>query len=75
MATVAKEKQLLILPKFSFQGRLAWFTWMFVHLMLILSVKNKLYFCKLMFSYFNNDSTLRVLLKPHKKIIENNKGL
>jgi NADH dehydrogenase len=43
MATVAKEKQLLILPKFSFQGRLAWFTWMFVHL-IILSVKNKLYF-------------------------------
>jgi hypothetical protein len=66
MATVAKEKQLLILPKFSFQGRLAWFTWMFVHLVNF-ERKEQTLFCKLMFSYFNNDSTLRVLLKPATK--------
>lgn len=68
MATVGKRKAVVDLPKFSFQGRLAWFTWMFVHLMLILSVKNKLsIFVNWMFSYFNNDSTLRVLLKPATK--------
>jgi hypothetical protein len=39
----AKEKQLLILPKFSFQGRLA-FTWMFVHLMLIFERKEQTLF-------------------------------
>jgi NADH dehydrogenase len=71
MATVGKRKAVVDLPKFSFQGRLAWFTWMFVHLMLILSVKNKLsIFITWMFSYFNNDSTLRVLLKPADKKIE-----
>jgi NADH dehydrogenase len=69
MATVGKRKAVVDLPKFSFQGRLAWFTWMFVHLMLILSVKNKLsIFVNWMFSYFNNDSTLRVMLKPSSKI-------
>lgn len=68
MATIGKRKAVVDLPKFSFQGRLAWFTWMFVHLMLILSVKNKLsIFINWMFSYFNNDSTLRVLLKSVDK--------
>ena len=69
MATVGKRKAVVDLPKFSFQGRLAWFTWMFIHLMLILSVKNKLsIFINWMFSYFNNDSTLRVILKSATKV-------
>lgn len=68
MATIGKRKAVVDLPKFSFHGRLAWLTWMFVHLMLILSVKNKLsIFVNWMFSYFSNDSTLRVLLKPAVK--------
>ncbi len=68
MATVGKRKAVVDLPKFSFQGRLAWLTWMFVHLMLILSVKNKIViFITWMYSYLNNDSTLRILLKPASK--------
>lgn len=65
MATIGKRKAVVDLPKFSFQGRLAWFTWMFIHLMLILSVKNKLLiFMNWSISYFNNDSTLRIIMKP-----------
>ena len=72
MATVGKRKAVVDLPKFSFQGRFAWFTWMLVHLMLILSVKNKIStFITWMYSYFNNDSTLRVLIKPVEKKVEN----
>ncbi|MFT7351274.1 MAG: NADH dehydrogenase [Flavobacterium sp.] len=68
MATIGKRKAVVDLPNFSFDGRLAWFTWMFVHLMLILSVKSKLtIFINWMFSYFSNDSALRVLLKPSEK--------
>ncbi len=64
MATVGKRKAVVDLPSFSFQGVLAWLTWMFVHLMLILSVKNKLIiFLNWMMSYFANDSTLRLMLK------------
>ena len=68
MATIGKRKAVVDLPKFSFQGRLAWFTWMFIHLMLILSVKNKLsIFITWAFSYFSNDSTLRVMIKSIDK--------
>ena len=72
MATVGKRKAVVDLPSFSFQGRLAWFTWMFVHLMLILSVKNKLMiFINWASSYFSNDSTLRVMIKPVKQKVKN----
>lgn len=68
MATVGKRKAVVDLPKISFQGPLAWLTWMFLHLMLILSVRNKLFiFINWAFSYFTNDTTLRLILLPTKK--------
>jgi NADH dehydrogenase len=71
MATVGKRKAVVDLPKFSFQGRLAWLTWMFLHLMLILSVKNKLIiFINWAISYFTNDTTLRLILLPTQKEVE-----
>jgi len=71
MATVGKRKAVVDLPKFSFQGRLAWFTWMFLHLMLILSVRNKLFiFINWAISYVTNDTTLRLILLPTKKQVE-----
>lgn len=72
MATVGKRKAVVDLPKFHFHGRFAWFTWMFVHLMLILNLKNKLMiFINWMFSYFSNDSTLRILIRPTNKKVDN----
>ena len=71
MATVGKHKAVVDLPFLSFQGRLAWFTWMFLHLMLILSVKNKLViFINWAISYFTNDTTLRLILLPTRKQLE-----
>jgi NADH dehydrogenase len=68
MATVGKRKAVVDLPGFSFQGLFAWFTWMFVHLMLILNMKNKLFiFLDWMMSYFANDSTLRLMLKAEPR--------
>lgn len=68
MATVGKRKAVVDLPNFSFQGRLAWFVWMFLHLMLIVSVKNRLIiFINWAISYFTNDTTLRLILLPKKK--------
>lgn len=72
MATVGKRKAVVDLPKFHFHGVFAWLTWMFVHLMLILNLKNKLLiFIQWAFSYFSNDSTLRILLKPGNKKVDN----
>lgn len=68
MATIGKRKAVVDLPKFSFHGRLAWFFWMFLHLMLILSVRNKLIiFINWMISYFTNDSSLRLIISPKEK--------
>ncbi len=68
MATVGKRKAVVDLPFMSFQGRLAWFVWMFLHLMLILNVKNKLIvFINWAVSYFTNDTTLRLILLPTGK--------
>lgn len=71
MATVGKRKAVVDLPRFSFQGRMAWFTWMFLHLMLILSVRNKLFiFINWAISYFTNDTTLRLILHPSRRQVE-----
>lgn len=71
MATVGKRKAVVDLPAFSFQGLFAWVVWMFLHLMLILSVKNKLIiFINWAISYFTNDTTLRLILLPTKKQVE-----
>ena len=67
MATVGKHRAVVDLPKFNFQGLLAWYLWMFLHLMLILSVKNKIaIFLNWMWSYFNKDSSLRLIIIPKK---------
>ena len=69
MATVGKHKAVVDLPFVKFQGRMAWFTWMFLHLMLILNVRNKLIiFINWAWSYITNDSALRLILKARKKL-------
>ena len=71
MATVGKRKAVVDLPWISFQGFFAWLTWMFLHLMLILSVKNKLIiFINWAISYVTNDTTLRLILLPTKKQLD-----
>ena len=68
MATIGKQKAVVDLPFISFQGSLAWLVWMFLHLMLILSVRNKLFiFINWMISYFTNDTTLRLILLSTRK--------
>lgn len=68
MATIGKHKAVVDLPKFKFQGIFAWYFWMFLHLMLILSVRNKLaVFFNWMWSYFNRDSSLRLIIISNKK--------
>jgi len=68
MATIGKHRAVVDLPKFKFQGFLAWYLWMFLHLMLILSVRNKLaIFFNWMWSYINKDSSLRLIIAPSRK--------
>jgi NADH:ubiquinone reductase (H+-translocating) len=67
MATVGRNKAVVDLPFIRFKGFFAWLTWMFLHLMLILSVRNKLIiFINWAWSYLFKDSSLRIILKPRK---------
>ncbi|MCD0480029.1 NAD(P)/FAD-dependent oxidoreductase [Chryseobacterium sp. LC2016-29] len=68
LATIGKHRAVVDLPFIKFQGFLAWYFWMFLHLMLILSVRNKLaIFFNWMWSYFNKDSSLRLIISPSQK--------
>ncbi len=63
MATIGKHRAVVDIKSFHIGGYLAWYIWMFLHLMLILSVKNKLIiFINWAWAYFNNDSSLRLIL-------------
>lgn len=63
MATIGKNKAVVDLPFVKFKGFFAWLTWMFVHLMLILSVKNKLIiFINWAWAYITKDTSLRLIL-------------
>jgi len=68
-ATIGKNKAVVDLPFFRFKGYFAWVIWMFLHLMLILSVRNKLIiFINWAWSYVTMDTSLRLILKdPDKK--------
>ncbi|MCE3294783.1 MAG: ndh [Crocinitomicaceae bacterium] len=69
MATVGKHKAVVDLPFMKFKGFFAWYVWMFLHLMLILSVKNKLIiFINWAWAYITKDTSLRlILVQPEEK--------
>lgn len=66
MATVGRNKAVVDLPFFKFKGFFAWMIWMFLHLMLILSVKNKLIiFIDWAWAYITKNTALRIILKEN----------
>jgi NADH dehydrogenase len=64
MATVGRNKAVVDLPFVKFKGRFAWLVWMFLHLMLILSVRNRLIiFINWAWNYITRNNSLRLILK------------
>lgn len=65
MATVGRKLAVVDLPFLKFQGFFAWLTWLFVHLMAILGVRNKLFtFLNWAWAYLSFDVSLRLLIRP-----------
>lgn len=65
MATIGRNLAVVELPYVKFQGTFAWLVWMFIHLMSIVGVKNKLLiFINWVWSYFTNDQSLRLIIRP-----------
>ena len=64
MATVGRNLAVVDLPFWRFQGFFAWLTWMFVHLMAIVGVKNKLLiFINWLWNYVTYDQSLRLIIR------------
>ena len=64
MATVGRNLAVVDLPFWKFQGFFAWLTWMFVHLMAIVGVKNKLLiFINWLWNYVTYDQSLRLIIR------------
>lgn len=68
MATIGKNKAVVDLKHFHFEGIMAWLVWMFLHLMLILSVRNKLIiFINWAWAYITKDTSLRLIINSDKE--------
>lgn len=68
LATVGRNLAVADLPSMRFGGFFAWLVWMFVHLMSIVGVKNRLLiFVNWAWNYVSYDQSLRLLIKPSSK--------
>lgn len=64
MATIGRGLAVVDLPFLKFQGFFAWLTWLFVHLMSIVGVKNRLLiFINWMFNYLTYNNSLRLIIR------------
>ncbi|GAB3554606.1 NAD(P)/FAD-dependent oxidoreductase [Spirosoma fluminis] len=64
MATIGRGLAVVDLPFLKFQGFFAWLTWLFVHLMSIVGVKNRLaIFINWMFNYLTYNNSLRLIIR------------
>lgn len=71
MATIGRNRAVVDLPFIHFSGTIAWLVWMFVHLMSIVGVKNRLLiFINWLWKYVTFDQSLRLILRPSQKARE-----
>ena len=72
MATIGRNRAVADLSFVKFSGFIAWLTWMFVHLMAIVGVKNRLLiFINWMWNYVTYDQSLRLILRAADSKKEN----
>ncbi|MCC6726249.1 MAG: NAD(P)/FAD-dependent oxidoreductase, partial [Saprospiraceae bacterium] len=67
MATIGRNKAVVDLPFWKFNGTFAWYTWLMVHLLQLIGFKNKIFvFFNWVWSYLTYDQSLRLVIKPRK---------
>ncbi|MBP0905566.1 NAD(P)/FAD-dependent oxidoreductase [Mariniflexile gromovii] len=68
MATIGRNKAVVDLPKFKFQGVFAWYVWMFVHLFFLIGFRNRMVvFINWVYNYIRFDREARLIIRPFKK--------
>ena len=72
MATIGRNLAVADLPFGKLHGFFAWALWSFVHLFMIVGVKNRLsIFMNWSWNYFTYDQSLRLLIKPKVRPVDN----
>ena len=67
MATVGRNRAVADLNHLHLYGRPAWLTWMFIHLISLLGMRNKVsVLTHWVWAYFTYSTSLRLLLLPSK---------
>jgi NADH dehydrogenase len=69
MAIIGKNKAVVDLPKpkMHFKGFFAWAIWLFIHLVSLITYRNRIQtFFNWMISYFAKDNSLRMIIRPDK---------
>lgn len=67
MATVGRNRAVVDMGKTHFGGFAAWFTWMFVHLISILGMRNKItVLINWVWAYCSYQTSLRLIFKPER---------
>ncbi len=70
MAIIGRNKAVVDLPspKLHFKGFVAWFLWLFIHLISLITYRNRVTtFYNWMVAYFSRDQSLRMIIRPEKK--------
>ncbi|UNY98695.1 NAD(P)/FAD-dependent oxidoreductase [Zhouia spongiae] len=67
MATIGRNKAVVDLPNFKFQGVFAWFVWMFIHLFFLIGFRNRMVvFINWAYNYIRFDREARLIIRPYK---------
>ncbi|MBL4642293.1 MAG: NAD(P)/FAD-dependent oxidoreductase [Flavobacteriaceae bacterium] len=67
MATIGRNKAVVDLPNWKFQGVFAWFVWMFVHLFSLIGFRNRaIVFLNWLYNYVRFDRETRLIIRPFK---------
>jgi len=67
MATVGRNKAVVDLKFWKFQGLFAWFTWLFIHLILLVGYRNKIVvLINWIWNYFSYDRAIQLIIRPFK---------
>lgn len=71
MATIGRNKAVVDLKSFSFQGVFAWYVWMFVHLFFLIGFRNRMVvFVNWVYNYVRFDREARLIIRPFKNRIK-----
>jgi NADH:ubiquinone reductase (H+-translocating) len=68
MATVGKNRAVVELSRLRIYGTLAWYIWMFVHIMSLVGFRNRVaVFVNWFYNYFTYDRALRLIIRPFER--------